>query len=176
MSGITTYFFRGLALKASIGFLTEETAARYAEMNERCARWARETNRELAGAALPLRVVQLGTVWTVLFTEPGRYNWLLQYYLRAEGVTMSWVGTGRCLSNMEFTDKDYDALQGKLVEAAQKMKAEHPIDVVFVTAYGDPKTRARAAAAQPVGFVTKPFSSDQLLNAMGVAGARHRPA
>ena len=45
----------------------------------------------------PLRVVHLGTIWTVLFREPGRYNWLLQYYLRAQGVTLSWVGTGRCL-------------------------------------------------------------------------------
>ena len=37
---------------------------------------------------MPLRVVNLATVWTVLFKEPGRYNWLLQYYLRAEGVTL----------------------------------------------------------------------------------------
>jgi glutamate-1-semialdehyde 2,1-aminomutase len=96
----------------------------YEEMNERCGQWVRSTNRRLAEAALPIRVANLETVWTVLFTEPSRYNWLLQYYLRAEGVTMSWVGTGRCLSNMEFTDKDYDALQGKLVEAARKMKAD----------------------------------------------------
>jgi len=62
------------------------------------------------------------------------------------------------------------------IKTAQKMKAEQAVDVVFVTAYGDPKTRARAAAAQPIGFVTKPFSSEQLLNALSVAGARHRPA
>ena len=73
--------------------------------------WALATNRRLADAALPVRVAQLGTMWTVLFTEPGRYNWLLQYYLRAEGVTLSWVGTGRCLSNMDFTEKDYEALR-----------------------------------------------------------------
>ncbi len=54
-------------------------------MDERCAAWTLATNRELADAGLPLRVVRLGTVWTMLFTEPGRYNWLLQYYLRAEG-------------------------------------------------------------------------------------------
>jgi len=63
-------------------------------------------------------------VWTVVFTEPGRYNWLLQYYLRAEGVTLSWVGTGRCLSNMAMTDKDYDALRDKLVAAARAMRAD----------------------------------------------------
>jgi glutamate-1-semialdehyde 2,1-aminomutase len=101
-----------------------DTAALYADMNERCARWARATNHRLAEAALPIRVVHLGTVWTLLFTEPGRYNWLLQYYLRAEGVSMSWVGTGRCLSNMDFTDKDYDALQAKLLSAARAMNAD----------------------------------------------------
>jgi glutamate-1-semialdehyde 2,1-aminomutase len=100
------------------------TAEQYAEMNERCAHWMRATNQRLADAALPLRVVHLGTVWTVRFTEPGRYHWLLQYYLRAEGVTLSWVGTGRCLASMDFTDKDYEALQLKLLEAARKMKAD----------------------------------------------------
>ena len=59
-------------------------------------------------------------MWTVLFTEPGRYNWLLQYYLRAEGVTLSWVGTGRCLSSMDFTEEDYEALRAKLVDAARR--------------------------------------------------------
>jgi glutamate-1-semialdehyde 2,1-aminomutase len=100
------------------------TAAAYAEMNERCARWVHTTNRRLADQALPLRLVHLGTVWTVLFTEPGRYNWMLQYYLRAQGVTLSWVGTGRCLSNMDFTEKDYDDLQTKLLDAARAMKAD----------------------------------------------------
>ena len=68
--------------------------------------------------------MQLGTVWTVLFKEPSRYNWLLQYYLRAEGVTLSWVGTGRCLSSMDFSPEDYRALQVKLINAAQQMKSD----------------------------------------------------
>jgi len=100
------------------------TPALYDEMNERCAQWAQATNRALAEAALPVRVVHLATVWTILFIEPGRYNWLLQYYLRAEGVTLSWVGTGRCLGTMDFTEKDYAALQTKLVDAAAKMQAD----------------------------------------------------
>ena len=65
------------------------------------------TNEQLADESLPVRVVHLGTIWTVLFSEPGRYNWLLQYYLRAEGVALSWVGTGRCLCSMDFTAQDY---------------------------------------------------------------------
>jgi glutamate-1-semialdehyde 2,1-aminomutase len=101
-----------------------ETARLYEESNERCAAWVQSTNQSLADAALPLRVVNLATVWTVLFKEPSRYNWLLQYYLRAEGVTLSWVGTGRCLSSMDFTAEDYRDLQTKLVNAAQKMKSD----------------------------------------------------
>ena len=100
------------------------TAKIYNESNQRCAEWAQSINQKLADAALPLRVVNLATVWTVLFKEPSRYNWLLQYYLRAEGVTLSWVGTGRCLSSMDFTAEDYDALQEKLLDAARKMKID----------------------------------------------------
>jgi glutamate-1-semialdehyde 2,1-aminomutase len=101
-----------------------EAATAYEEMNDRCAQWALATNRDLADGGLPLRVVRLGTVWTVLFTEPGRYNWLLQYYLRAEGLTLSWVGTGRCLASMDFTAEDYTALRAKLLDAARRMRAD----------------------------------------------------
>ena len=93
-------------------------------MNRQCAQWVRSTNEQLADDALPVRVVHLGTIWTVLFSEPGRYNWLLQYYLRAEGVTLSWVGTGRCLCSMDFTAQDYTALQLALVNATSQMKRD----------------------------------------------------
>jgi glutamate-1-semialdehyde 2,1-aminomutase len=96
----------------------------YEEANQRCTQWVHATNHQLVALALPLRVVHLATVWTVLFKEPSRYNWLLQYYLRAEGVTLSWVGTGRCLSSLDFTAEDYRELQIKLLNAAQKMKSD----------------------------------------------------
>lgn len=101
-----------------------ETAALYEQANAQCSMWVQATNQQLADASLPVRVVNLATVWTVLFKEPSRYNWLLQYYLRAEGVTLSWVGTGRCLSSMDFTAEDYRALQSKLFDAALTMKSD----------------------------------------------------
>lgn len=101
-----------------------EAARLYDEAEQQCSQWAHSTNQKLAELALPLRVVHLATVWTVLFKEPSRYNWLLQYYLRAEGVTLSWVGTGRCLSSLDFTTDDYQELQEKLLSAAQKMKSD----------------------------------------------------
>lgn len=101
-----------------------DTADLYRDANERCDAWVRETNQQLAQDALPVRVMNLATVWTVLFKEPGRYNWLLQYYFRAEGLTLSWVGTGRCLASMDFTDVDYRDLRTRIVEAVQAMKRD----------------------------------------------------
>src|SRR5208283_3888735 len=98
------------------------TAQIYDDTKQRCEDWVRATNEQLAGLSLPVRVVHLATVWTVLFKEPSRYNWLLQYYLRAEGVTLSWVGTGRCMNSLDFAPDDYRELQDKLVNAADTMK------------------------------------------------------
>lgn len=103
---------------------TAETAHLYNKAEEHCTEWAASINREFAKQALPLRIVNLTTVWTILFQQPGRYNWLLQYYLRAEDVTLSWVGTGRCLSNMAFKPEHYDELRTKLIAAASRMKQD----------------------------------------------------
>jgi glutamate-1-semialdehyde 2,1-aminomutase len=113
------------AMNEFLRWATEpDSPRRYEDANARCSAWVSATNRSLTGAGLPLRVVNLGTVWTVLFTDPGRYDWLLQYYLRAEGVTLSWVGTGRCLASMDYSDADYVALQEKIVSAAQQMQRD----------------------------------------------------
>ena len=57
------------------------------------------------------------------------------------------------------------------IEAARKMRAERPVDVVFMTAQQDANTRARAAAVQPAGFIAKPFTCQQMLDAVSAAGA-----
>jgi glutamate-1-semialdehyde 2,1-aminomutase len=114
--GAMNEFLRWLAKPA--------TAKLYEEAQARCDRWVLSTNARLASLALPLRIMNLATVWTVLFKEAGRYNWLLQYYLRAESLTLSWVGTGRCMSSLDFSDEDYAELQAKIIEGGQKMKSD----------------------------------------------------
>jgi glutamate-1-semialdehyde 2,1-aminomutase len=125
---VGTFSAHPAVMGAMYEFLTWVTTASreadYTAMNRQCAEWVRSTNARLADKALPVRVVHLGTIWTVLFSEPGRYNWLLQYYLRAEGVTLSWVGTGRCLCSMDFSARDYTALQLALVNATSQMKRD----------------------------------------------------
>jgi glutamate-1-semialdehyde 2,1-aminomutase len=85
-------------------------------------RRAESLNQRLREAALPVEVANLGSIWTVNYTQPSRYNWMLQYYLRAEGLALSWVGTGRFIFSLNYTDADFEAVAERLVAAARAMK------------------------------------------------------
>ncbi|HVZ09272.1 aminotransferase class III-fold pyridoxal phosphate-dependent enzyme [Rhodopila sp.] len=82
---------------------------------------ARGLNERLAAEALPVRVENISTVWTVCYTRPSRYNWMLQYYLRAEGLALSWVGTGRLIFTLTFADDDFTAVADRFVAACRRM-------------------------------------------------------
>jgi len=57
----------------------------------------------------------------VLFTRPSRYNWMLQYYLRAEGLALSWVGSGRLIFSLNYGEADFAAVADRFVAACQAM-------------------------------------------------------
>jgi glutamate-1-semialdehyde 2,1-aminomutase len=88
--------------------------------NERTA----TLNAQLGQAGVPVRVANLSTIWTVLYTAPARYNWLLQYYLRAEGLALSWVGTGRLIFSLNYNDQDFQAVATRFVAACQAMQED----------------------------------------------------
>ncbi len=85
---------------------------------------ARHLNEQLAAQDLPVRIANLSSIWTVTYTEPSRYNWMLQYYLRAEGLALSWVGTGRFIFSLNYTDADFAEVMQRFVAAANKMKQD----------------------------------------------------
>ena len=85
---------------------------------------ARELNQMMGAADLPVRVSNLSSIWMVHYTEPSRYNWMLQYYLRAEGLALSWVGTGRLIFSLNYNDADFAAVTERFVAAAGKMKVD----------------------------------------------------
>src|SRR5882672_8894694 len=85
---------------------------------------ARGLNARLEEAVLPVRVANLSTIWTACYARPSRYNWMLQYYLRAEGLALSWVGTGRLIFSLNFNDADYDAVADCFVAAARAMQQD----------------------------------------------------
>jgi glutamate-1-semialdehyde 2,1-aminomutase len=85
---------------------------------------AQHLNQMLDERDLPVRVANLSSIWTVTYTEPSRYNWMLQYYLRAEGLALSWVGTGRLIFGLNYNDADFAAVAERFVRAAEKMKLD----------------------------------------------------
>src|SRR6266567_3274069 len=85
---------------------------------------AKQLNDRLAAQDLPVRVSNLSSIWMVHYTEPSRYNWMLQYYLRAEGLALSWVGTGRLIFSLNYSDADFAAVAKRFVAGAAKMKQD----------------------------------------------------
>lgn len=58
---------------------------------------AAHLNERLQSAQIPIRVDNLSSIWTLSYLQPSRYHWMFQYYLRAAGLALSWVGTGKIL-------------------------------------------------------------------------------
>jgi glutamate-1-semialdehyde 2,1-aminomutase len=85
---------------------------------------AQQLNNRLAAEELPVAVANLSSIWTVCYTKPSRYNWMLQYYLRAEGLALSWIGTGRLIFSLNYSDADFAAVSDRFIAAAKAMRED----------------------------------------------------
>jgi glutamate-1-semialdehyde 2,1-aminomutase len=103
---------------------TEGMRALYRDLDAVWDERAAVLNRRLADAGLPVAVANLSSIWTVCYTQPSRYNWMLQYYLRAEGLALSWVGTGRLIFSLNYTAADFAEVADRFVAAARAMQAD----------------------------------------------------
>ncbi len=100
---------------------TPEMLALYEGLDELWNERTERMNRRLEEAALPVSVANMSSIWTVCYTRPSRYNWMLQYYLRAEGLVLSWVGTGRFIFSLNYSDADFAAVMDRFIAAAMAM-------------------------------------------------------
>jgi len=96
----------------------------YEGLDERWSARAAALNARLESENLPVRIENLSTIWTVCYTRPSRYNWMLQYYLRAEGLALSWIGTGRLIFSLDYAEADYQAVAERFVAAARAMERD----------------------------------------------------
>jgi len=103
---------------------TPEIRALYRDLDRTWNDRAERLNQRLLEEGLPVQVANLSTIWTVSYTQPSRYNWMLQYYLRAEGLALSWVGTGRFIFSLNYTDADFEAVADRFVAAARNMQRD----------------------------------------------------
>ncbi|MFO0691544.1 MAG: aminotransferase class III-fold pyridoxal phosphate-dependent enzyme [Myxococcota bacterium] len=101
-----------------------EIRASYEGLDERWDRRVTELNDRLEREGLPVRFANLTSVWTTLYTTPSRYNWMFQFYLRAEGLMLSWVGSGRFIFSHAYRDEDFREVADRIVTAARKMAAD----------------------------------------------------
>jgi glutamate-1-semialdehyde 2,1-aminomutase len=103
---------------------TEPVRALYQGLD---AKWNARTqalNDRLAAANLPVRIANLSTIWLIYYPRPSSYNWMFQYYLRAAGLALSWVGTGRLIFSLNYTEEDFTAVADRIVSAAEEMQRD----------------------------------------------------
>lgn len=76
--------------------------------------------------------------------------------------------TGQIRPDLIFMDI---GLRGSMdgIQAAEYIRAHMAIPVIFLTAYGDIRTRQHVEAIAPVAFLTKPFSDEDVLGAIDAA-------
>jgi glutamate-1-semialdehyde 2,1-aminomutase len=103
---------------------TPQANATYRNLDRIWDERAQRLNGRLAATGLPVAVVNMSSIWTVRYTQPSRYNWMLQYYLRVEGLALSWIGTGRLIFSLNYTDADFDAVADRFVAAAKAMQQD----------------------------------------------------
>jgi glutamate-1-semialdehyde 2,1-aminomutase len=113
------------AMKAFLDALeTPAIAQLYEGIDERWDGRAQRLNSRLEQLGLPVRVANMSTVWTVLYTQPSRYNWMLQFYLRAHGLALSWVGSGRLIFSLNYGDVEFEEVVRRFADAAQAMQKD----------------------------------------------------
>jgi glutamate-1-semialdehyde 2,1-aminomutase len=98
--------------------------ALYTDLDEVWNRRAARLNERLRQLDLPVEVVNLSSIWTVVYRLPSRYNWMFQYYLRERGLALSWIGTGRLIFSLNYTEADVDEVFDRFVQAAQAMQRD----------------------------------------------------
>ncbi len=113
------------AMKAFLDRLREPaTQSLYDGLDERWNARAQRFNERMRSGGIPVQVANLSSIWTVLYTVPSRYNWMLQFYLRKHGLALSWVGTGRLIFSLDYSDQDFETVLERFMLAAHDMQED----------------------------------------------------
>lgn len=99
----------------------QEDAQEWERMHKCIDNFIVKANRAFEEKGYPIKLANWFSVWSIMYTKPGRYHWMFQYYLKDAGVNMSWVGTGRLLFSLEWQQGDYDRLLEKMLTACDAM-------------------------------------------------------
>jgi glutamate-1-semialdehyde 2,1-aminomutase len=106
------------------GLESEPVQALYRDLDRTWDERARGLNERLRAAQLPVHVSNLSTIWTLNYLRPSRYNWMFQYYLRVEGLALSWVGTARLIFSLNYGEAEFASVADRIVSAAEAMRRD----------------------------------------------------
>ena len=96
----------------------------YSNLDDTWARRAERLNQALNDAELPVDASHLGSIFTLTYRKPSRYNWMFQFYLNAEGLMLPWVGTGRLIFSLNYSEAEFDEVVERIVRAGRRMNAD----------------------------------------------------
>lgn len=115
-------------MAAMDAFLNEATSdeyrARYAVQQSLWDGRVAAFNVAFEAAGYPVRFHALQSIWSMSYACPSRYHWMFQFYLRDEGLALSWVGTGRFIFSLNFTDADMQDVLSRMLRAAGRMQTD----------------------------------------------------
>lgn len=103
---------------------TPEIQALYNHAESTWERRTKRFNQRLQENNLPLAITNMHSILSVQYTQPCRYNWMLQFYLRNSGIELSWTGTGRLIMSFDFSDTDFDNVIDCFIRAATSMQQD----------------------------------------------------
>jgi glutamate-1-semialdehyde 2,1-aminomutase len=117
------------AVMGAMGVFLErlDTAAVHAAYDGLEERWNGRVaafNARMKQSGFPLHAANLSSIWTLFYTAPSRYNWMLQFYLREQGLALSWVGTGRLIFPIDMDDATFATVLDRVAAACGRMKAD----------------------------------------------------
>jgi glutamate-1-semialdehyde 2,1-aminomutase len=101
-----------------------DIASLYVGLDARWNQRAATMNARLKAAGVPVQVVNFSSIWTVVYEQPGCFNWLYQHYLRLEGIALSWVGSGRLIFSLNYNDEDFEQVVQRFERAAIAMQSD----------------------------------------------------
>lgn len=105
-------------------FESEASSSMYNDLDKLWNGRAMRMNDCLGEAGLPFRVANFSSIFTVTYSQPSRYNWMLQFYLNREGLLLPWVGTGRLIFPIDFDDETFERVVKSLVSAGRAMQRD----------------------------------------------------
>ena len=103
---------------------TPEIQQIYSEAESVWNKRVEQFNSRLQQENLPLHVDNMQSILSISYLQPSAFNWLLQFYMKHEGLELSWLGTGRWIMSFNYTDDEFSEVIEISIKAAKKMQRD----------------------------------------------------